>query len=358
MGAVRILAGFEPESRRSFHIHRDAVQPPPELVQLVFPGLDMWKQKHSDSHNLHGVQQTYSATEFLKVMDYLRTVFLQDSVFLMEAWPHLGVWSDPLFHTTCWQTWATRLKAATEHSIAERASFRSIDHVVPQLAEALHQVQQDVQSSHAKLESSVLHKLDKLLEPVERKVEHVNDRLDKVDTVYDMLRSGFVLRPAQVAGPSEELQLAAQSESQEVTTSLTPANSHPSVSVGTAMTATVVQPPKRKQRDPPPHEYPYRSMDRSVTTVPQLWREWTEGTATRLPVQEMDERYGRKWLEDESAKTWHKRRRVIITYVSDNPVFAADGPWAAVKAVEDERGHMTLDKFSKELSKRARARRL
>lgn len=344
MGAVRILAGFDPESRKAFHIDRDALQPPPELAQQVFPELNQWQWRFSNvGHPMVDVEDTHTARGFLKTMDYLRIVFLQDSVFLSELWPHLGIWNTQLFHTEVWKDWAARLKAATAESLAVRESNKDIEVVVPMIAEGLERQERRLAELVISSEDDIQQHTTKELEPLHRRVLMLEEMISKGWTVSVMpaAHSPTATAPGLVQEPQDDDPAVPQAVGL-LTDSLSRDPAQLQVSTRKAK-ATV-----------DPASFPFRSMDRSVRTVPLLWQEWMVGTPTRIPVEEMDRRYGRKWLESDSAKTWHKRRRVIISYIQAHPLYAMSGPHAAVEVVERERGDQSLDGFSKDISRTTR----
>jgi Transcriptional activator of glycolytic enzymes len=53
-------------------------------------------------------------------------------------------------------------------------------------------------------------------------------------------------------------------------------------------------------------------LSRTISTVPQLWREWTVGIGKDLSVQGLKALYGVRWRRKHSDKTMYDRRKVII----------------------------------------------
>jgi hypothetical protein len=114
MGAVRTLARVaDPESHKSYHIPRDVIEPPEELLEEIFPDLDGWAAKHDDRDNAAGIDQSVMAKGTIRALIHFRKVFIQDSVFLRERWPHLSaIWSHPFFGLPAYQRYAEDLKRA------------------------------------------------------------------------------------------------------------------------------------------------------------------------------------------------------------------------------------------------------
>ena len=100
------------DSNDAFHIARDVLKPPASLLHEIFPEVDDWEAKHTDRSNPAGVKQTVTARHTLLSIQYLRSVFIQDSVFLRERWPHLAVWSHDFFKLPAFESFACDLKAA------------------------------------------------------------------------------------------------------------------------------------------------------------------------------------------------------------------------------------------------------
>lgn len=91
--ALRTLAGFTREAGQ-FYLPRAVVYPCTELRRKVFPWVDHWRER-LDSGDVE--QSSLAADGFLKLLEQLRVVFLQDSVLMKKQYPHHFVWKDPLF---------------------------------------------------------------------------------------------------------------------------------------------------------------------------------------------------------------------------------------------------------------------
>ncbi|KAG2215455.1 hypothetical protein INT45_014291, partial [Circinella minor] len=92
---LRTLAGF-PTEHGYFYLSRANVQPPEGLCKKIFKFIDYWRQK-LDEGNVE--QVSCAADMFLKLLDRLRVVFLQDSVLLKKRYPHHYLWNHPLFQS-------------------------------------------------------------------------------------------------------------------------------------------------------------------------------------------------------------------------------------------------------------------
>jgi hypothetical protein len=53
-------------------------------------------------------------------------------------------------------------------------------------------------------------------------------------------------------------------------------------------------------------------LSRTISTIPQLWREWTVGLGDGPSVQGLEDLYGPRWRQAHSEKVMYGRRKVII----------------------------------------------
>jgi hypothetical protein len=53
-------------------------------------------------------------------------------------------------------------------------------------------------------------------------------------------------------------------------------------------------------------------LSRTISTVPQLWREWTIGIGGGPSVQSLEDKYGCRWRKKHSETVMFSRRKVII----------------------------------------------
>jgi hypothetical protein len=91
---MRTLARF-PKDRGHFYIPRAAVEPPESLQEQIFPEVTHWATVHGlfgESVGDPTVEHSIATDGFLMLMKLLRTIFLQDSVFLHDLYPTLFIW--------------------------------------------------------------------------------------------------------------------------------------------------------------------------------------------------------------------------------------------------------------------------
>lgn len=65
--------------------------------------------------------------------------------------------------------------------------------------------------------------------------------------------------------------------------------------------------------DPPLH---YK-MNRDITTISELWKEWYIGSDTIPPVTSLEQQFGPKWRREEADRVWFSKRKQVIRLVHD-----------------------------------------
>ncbi|KAI9278958.1 hypothetical protein BDA99DRAFT_531686 [Phascolomyces articulosus] len=113
MRALRTLAGFTAEASQ-FYLSHVAVIPPPELRRKVFNWIDAWRQR-LDNGDVE--QSSFAADGFLKLLEQLRVVLLQDSVLMRERFPYHCLWQDSLFQDELYLEFECELNPALENEV-------------------------------------------------------------------------------------------------------------------------------------------------------------------------------------------------------------------------------------------------
>ncbi|KAL1989509.1 hypothetical protein VTN49DRAFT_6706 [Thermomyces lanuginosus] len=75
-------------------------------------------------------------------------------------------------------------------------------------------------------------------------------------------------------------------------------------------------------------------LSRTIKTVPELWREWTEGLNGGPSVQSLDAVYGAKWRVEQAERMFYSRRKVIIDDIFKRQKSKGGSLNAAVAEVE------------------------
>jgi hypothetical protein len=93
-------------------------------------------------------------------------------------------------------------------------------------------------------------------------------------------------------------------------------------------------------------------LSRSISTVPQLWREWTVGIRGGPSVQGLEDQYGPRWRLKHSEKVFYGRRKVVIDEIRRRQAQGISAG-AAVEEVElmRQRGRLSLYQLYKLLNR-------
>ena len=106
-----------------------------------------------------------------------------------------------------------------------------------------------------------------------------------------------------------------------------------------------------------PQPVPIYRLCHDTRTIPELWREWTEGIGVMLPIKELDQRWGMCWWTG-AEHQFYSTHKVIINEVRRLGGEAGDF-WAVVRELEEQwlRAGTSLDKVQKALRLQQRGER-
>ena len=99
---IRTVAGHPNEGH--YFVDRAQIQPPVSLVSQVFPLVEQDLGRYNDG----SYESSLSGQGFLRLMRYLKTVFLQDSVVLQQLWSQHPNFQAPLFKTAEYRTFENK----------------------------------------------------------------------------------------------------------------------------------------------------------------------------------------------------------------------------------------------------------
>jgi len=103
------MAGFSPSVQGNFYLPRAKVLPSRSLEQAVWPWVDEWlawfdsnaEAGSGDDGKGEGEgeadRQDLAAQGFLRLLQQLRIILLQDSVVMRREFPAHPIWADPIF---------------------------------------------------------------------------------------------------------------------------------------------------------------------------------------------------------------------------------------------------------------------
>ena len=138
--AMRTLAGFEP-GRGNFYTKRATLQPPETLQKAIFPEVDDWLRRIDKAK----CEENIAAVVFFKLLAYLRSVFLQDSMFMQQKFPHHPAWQHKMFSSDEYGQFKAELEI--RHRNEEDPTEERLQQVLPTLAAKLDSSHHDLKSS-------------------------------------------------------------------------------------------------------------------------------------------------------------------------------------------------------------------
>jgi hypothetical protein len=257
-----------------------------------------------------------AAQGFLRLLVQLRTILLQDSVIMRKEFPNHPMWSDPLFVREDYQRFAAEVELSLSN--IEEPEEIQIKKTVPAIANRLTVVQQSLTQTIKDFSG----KTDQQMSDLSRQLNSILSG-----------EVSFIVRAASASSvPVSSLPVSSDSAA------TVPAVSLSSYRINHTVLSEI----------PPAYE-----MSRTISTVPDLWREWTVGLGDNPAVQTLEDTYGPAWRPTQRERVMFGRRKVIIDEIRARQAKGVSIP-AAVEEVEliRERSKKSLHGLSKMLKKR------
>jgi hypothetical protein len=296
---LRTMAGFEPSTQGNYYLPRAKILPPPSLVQAIWPWVDTWLawfksygekadgdrndggNRADDNQDKEEDRNDMAAQGFLRLLDQLRTILLQDSVLLREQFPRHPIWRDPIFIREDYREFAEQMRCSLLNT--ETPEEVRLQQALPAIAQRLNVVRQDV--------SQVIHEWGR---KAQKQLQEIGDHLNDIIAG----RVAFTVRALDAPIPASLDPL--QSQRPATSADLNGMSPLPGPFMSTLPNLDPFQPA------------PMYLLSRTIKTVPELWREWTCGLGDNPSVQSLEETYGAAWRPSQSERVMFSRRKVII----------------------------------------------
>ncbi|KAN0087238.1 Transcriptional activator of glycolytic enzymes domain containing protein [Elaphomyces granulatus] len=290
---MRTVAGHPLEG--TYFNPRDTVKPPAMLKKRVFPeveeGLANIRKAPSN------LEERLSEVGFLRLMDFLRTVFLQDAALLRRSYPDHEIFKDGLF--------GTKAFAATN---------KNIQAVVPEISAMMAGMRQESSVGHSRTHSRI-DEVAKDLKRVRRDVQLQSETLQRNSETLQRLCGAQIQIPA-LRIPAVQAQIVLPPVDQILAV--------PAAQVSESPTGPIVVESSGVDDDAPTEmmepvapvassggSAPQYGLDRTVTKVTELWEEWKFGRGLKPPVEELIVKWGTKWRAPQE-RGWFQRRQKLI----------------------------------------------
>jgi hypothetical protein len=140
MKFIRSVAGY---SHRGVAIHLPRAEPavPENLKQQVWPWIEEWLERFERfratkaSFNQGGLdEEDHAGSLFLDLLKRLRVVLFQDLAILQPDYPELPFFSQPLFSTAEWKSFAKTAREGQPSSEEEATQNGLLERAVPEIA--------------------------------------------------------------------------------------------------------------------------------------------------------------------------------------------------------------------------------
>ena len=337
---MRGMAGFQSEHAGTYFISRGQVQPSNELRQMIFPKLDYWIQQKTDD---------IATRQFLRLLAYLRIVFLQDSVLHRAQYPEHSLWHLDVFQHPLYTSFATDVIASLKDK--DRDMDSQIRTAIPILG-------QQVLNLNASLASMLTEGFKNQHQQAAKMEGKLDDFLEgKIAFTMTPVKRQKLLQFNTVVEDSETI----QEDPIPIDPRLLPFSSSTAAAASTAVTSLCFVSPSKKassarskaaaaRATTPPPVY---QLSRTVHTVSDLHKEWTQGIGTGPSVDSMNEQYGDAWRKGwkGSEREFYSVRKTIITHVREQA--KGEDEQGIAWSIEAERASKgwTLNMLSKSIRK-------
>ena len=292
---MRTMAGFHP-SIHNYRIRRD-ISVPEHLLNKVFPGVE---NIYTEEQNKPEKEQCYAKIQFLEVLLYFRKVILQDACKMKIYFPSHPIWNHDVFQDPTFHDFQMEVLDASRGELDEFASFEGKN---PAVMEQFNLKMNDLIKSHDAFCTemrSVIQKICNVIQNARVRINFCNEDTNILEDTTNQL--------------DEMTQNSSISAS---TTNRTPRNNN--VRRNTLAIEEDARPSKRMRFsnehkvNPPPH---YK-MNRDITTVADLWREWYVGSQALPSIDFLEKEYGPNWRRTDKDRIWFSKRKSVILIVHD-----------------------------------------
>lgn len=260
---------------------------------------------------------------FMNLLRWLRIVLLQDSVFLRMKYPTLEIWREFPFDDPLFDTFAAELLHEADHG--ETPQYVRISKAMPDLAHQLQEQQGNLMTTMSTYHQSILaeNKQEHAATTDSNRREHALTRELIHHNMQPMLSLLTDLsNPGIIFQTSSETRVQLANSSHGIAniniSPIGPMMRHEEsmAAMATAATATAATAMAVTTTTMDPIIEQYR-LAAHVTTVINLWREYTVGIPPRAgaspgpSIRQLDRDFRGKWRTDDNCRKAYSRRRHI-----------------------------------------------
>lgn len=328
--AVRVLAGFKVE-KGYFYLERASIVPPQDLLKEIFPTVRPTLEAMLQSNRTKSAIETIG---FLRLMDYLKLVILQDSVLLKDAFPNCPLWSYKPFNTEAYQTFyaeakATLAKETSPFDLRVRSVLPIVHDQMQNLANAITGANRELRSWLADIDKT----LAELTQAQQNMPQNVHNSV--VHALKRFTRNQYRAAQAMDDGDStddeEEYPSYDGSDEEEKSDLETSDDDDRDDRIDDSTTHAAPGSSSRPSAQTKPTVPDYK-MKRDHQTITQVWEEWDQGINGGPAIKNLEKDYQNKWRTKGADRQFFSVRKRLIDYI----ITTAEEEGKPVTAVVDE----------------------
>jgi hypothetical protein len=365
---MRAMAGH-PQKAGCFDVRRGNVEVPEELLSMVWPHLEQWKD-HRPGYAKSGQLEDLAAGGFIDLLFYLREVVLQDSAILRDIFPENSVWKHPVFQHEMYRPFAESV-LKFERDSQPAGQLELIQSALPALNDYLQSNDLRNRQQLEQLEQRLIEKFSqhssKMVSSVTSCLSGLSFRLDTTSlqpliakSLASQSNAQSALAAATATSTSteaSELPISQFNQIAQTTLNVSETAIVPQVEVISSSSGILVNQPLDHPALSGGEEPPKYKMDRQINTVNRLWVDWTRGYAGQPSIVELDRRWGSRWRTGDRAEIqFYSLRLEIIKEIKQRASNQRLSEEMAMWQLHNEQLRMgySIDKLCKWLRQRRR----
>jgi hypothetical protein len=287
---MRIMAGHPPQMG-CFEVHRAGIAPPDELLSMIWPGLDAWKDRFGPQV---GQINDLAAMGLTSLLFYLREVILQDSIALRQLFPSNPIWNHPVFQHSAYTAFAQEVEACL-HDKEHPSQLSILYQAMPLLTDYLKAI--DARNGQR-------------MNNLKASIDSIAQSQSTQSAQLQLLTSnGLTFR---LKAPQQQQLLLLPPPLPTIISSSRYTSAKASI-VATPLARSPSPPLLSQQKEQELLQPPKHRMCRAVRTVEALWREWTVGLQGNPSIETLDRKWGNRWRAGrQSELQWYSLRLEAI----------------------------------------------
>jgi len=313
---MRVLAGFH-QDPLSYSLKRDVIEPPNELKTKLFPWVEEGFEQINQLLTSKEKESEHSGLGFLRMLDYLRKVFLQDAAayYLDSEYGSFDVFKLELFTLPEFKKFYKKVTDTIADTSQDVLFEAGTERKLTQLLES--------QLSSEKRDLTILEKLDSVNEAIEKSIEKSEQKLKR------SFQNAFLHASNSFS-----------SDTAETSTLYNQCNQEEVLETQNSRENSI-----EEEKEIPIHKLADFSV---VNSVGMVYKEWFEGWDGRPSITQLIENYGNSWRVKAEKKTFSRRKK-IISELKRLMEDEGKSPDEAIQILEAKRNNVAVSTFADKL---------